>query len=69
MSLGLIYQFWIHTELFDGFGEVYNSIFNVPKHHQVHHGINQFCIDKNYAGVLIIWDKLYGQDILSCDTR
>jgi alkylglycerol monooxygenase len=32
----------------------------VPKHHQVHHGTNKFCIDKNYAGVLIIWDRLYG---------
>ena len=32
----------------------------MPKHHQVHHGTNKFCIDKNYAGVLIIWDRLYG---------
>ena len=60
LGISLIYQFWIHTELFDGFGPVYNGIFNVPKHHQVHHGTNPFCIDKNYAGVLIIWDKIYG---------
>ena len=56
----MIYQFWIHTELIDGFGPVYNFFFNVPKHHQVHHGTNKFCIDKNYAGVLIIWDRIYG---------
>ena len=38
LGVSLIYQFWIHTELIDGFGPIYNSIFNVPKHHQVHHG-------------------------------
>ena len=61
LGVSLIYQFWIHTELFDGFGPVYNYFFNVPKHHQVHHGINPHCVDKNYAGVLIIWDRIYGK--------
>ena len=34
--------------------------FNTPSHHRVHHGRNPFCIDKNYAGVLIIWDRMFG---------
>ena len=36
-------------------------VLNTPSHHRVHHGSNRYCIDKNYAGVLIIWDKLFGE--------
>ena len=50
----------IHTELVDGLGPVFNFFFNCPKHHQVHHGRNPYCVDKNYAGTLIIWDRMYG---------
>jgi len=60
MGLNLMYQFWIHTELLDGLGPVFNYFFNCPKHHQVHHGRNPYCVDKNYAGTLIIWDRMYG---------
>ena len=35
-------------------------ILNTPSHHRVHHGRNRYCIDKNYAGVFIIWDRLFG---------
>ncbi|XP_062421538.1 alkylglycerol monooxygenase [Pungitius pungitius] len=35
-------------------------VFNTPKHHRVHHGRNEYCIDKNYGGILIIWDRLFG---------
>ena len=59
-GLSLLYQFWIHTEIVDGLGPVLNYVMNVPKHHQVHHGRNPFCIDKNYGGVLIIWDRIFG---------
>ena len=59
-GLSLLYQFWIHTEIVDGLGDTLNYIMNVPKHHQVHHGRNPYCVDKNYAGVFIIWDRLYG---------
>ena len=55
-----MYQFWIHTELVDGLGTFLNFFCNVPKHHQVHHGRNPYCVDKNYGGVLIIWDRIYG---------
>ena len=41
-------------------GGVFEFIFNTPSHHRVHHGRNPFCIDKNYAGVLIIWDRMFG---------
>jgi alkylglycerol monooxygenase len=58
-GFNLIYQFWIHTRLVGklGFAE---KIFNTPSHHRVHHGINEQYLDKNYGGVLIIWDRLFG---------
>jgi alkylglycerol monooxygenase len=59
-SMGLLYQFWIHTELVDGLGDFLNYFLNVPKHHQVHHGRNPYCIDKNYGACLIIWDRMFG---------
>ncbi|CAF0769890.1 unnamed protein product [Brachionus calyciflorus] len=59
VHLNVIYQFWIHTEIVDNLGFL-ELILNTPSHHRVHHGRNPYCIDKNYAGVLIIWDKLFG---------
>ena len=38
-------------------------ILNTPSHHRVHHGRNRYCIDCNYAGVLIIWDRIYGEPV------
>ncbi|KAK0394617.1 hypothetical protein QR680_000838 [Steinernema hermaphroditum] len=57
--LNTIYQFWIHTELIPNLGPI-EFIFNTPSHHRVHHGRNPYCIDKNYGGTLIIWDRLFG---------
>lgn len=57
MNLG--YQFWIHTELIGSLGPL-EWFLNTPSHHRVHHGRNPFCIDKNYGGALIIWDRLFG---------
>ncbi|XP_047498527.1 alkylglycerol monooxygenase-like, partial [Penaeus chinensis] len=59
MQFNLLYQFWIHTELVGKCGPL-EWILNTPSHHRVHHGANKWCLDKNYAGVLIIWDRLYG---------
>jgi len=59
MELNLLYQFWIHTELVRSIGPL-EYIFNTASHHRVHHGANQYCLDKNYAGVLIIWDRMFG---------
>ncbi|MEP6924944.1 MAG: sterol desaturase family protein [Pyrinomonadaceae bacterium] len=55
----LLYQFWIHTRLIKRLGWLEN-VLNTPSHHRVHHGVNDIYLDKNYAGVLIIWDRLFG---------
>ena len=59
-SLNLIYQFWVHTELVDKLPNWFEAIFNTPSHHRVHHGSNPIYLDRNHAGILIIWDKLFG---------
>jgi len=58
-ELNLLYQFWIHTELVSSIGPL-EHVFNTASHHRVHHGANRYCLDKNYAGVLIIWDRMFG---------
>jgi len=59
-SLNLLYQFWIHTEAIDKMPRWYEAIFNTPSHHRVHHGTNPRYLDSNFAGILIIWDRLFG---------
>ena len=59
MALNTLVQFWIHTELIRKCGPI-ELLFNTPSHHRVHHGINDQYLDKNYAGFLITWDKLFG---------
>ncbi|CAB3401625.1 unnamed protein product [Caenorhabditis bovis] len=54
-----IFQFIMHTSLIDTMGPL-GLVFNTPSHHRVHHGRNPYCIDKNYGGVFIIWDKMFG---------
>jgi sterol desaturase/sphingolipid hydroxylase (fatty acid hydroxylase superfamily) len=54
-----LYQFWIHTETINKMGW-FEYIFNTPSHHRVHHGRDPKYIDKNHAGTLIIWDKMFG---------
>jgi len=58
-GLNLIYQFWIHTREIGRLGPM-EAVFNTPSHHRVHHGVNPKYQDRNYAGVLIIWDKWFG---------
>ena len=58
-ALDLIYQFWIHTETIDRMG-VLEEVLNTPSHHRVHHGSNQQYLDRNHAGILILWDRLFG---------
>ena len=58
-SLVTLYQFWIHTKSIDKMG-VLELVLNTPSHHRVHHGVNPKYIDKNHAGTLIIWDKMFG---------
>lgn len=58
-GFNLLYQFWIHTETIGRMG-VFEWILNTPSHHRVHHGRNPQYIDRNHAGVFIIWDRLFG---------
>ena len=58
-GFNLIYQFWIHTKFVRKLGWL-EYFLNTPSHHRVHHGVNDIYLDKNYAGVLIIWDRLFG---------
>ena len=60
MSISLLYQYWIHTELIHKMPAWFEAIFNTPSHHRVHHGSNPLYLDRNHAGILIIWDKLFG---------
>ncbi|MGB1074279.1 MAG: sterol desaturase family protein, partial [Flavobacteriales bacterium] len=59
MAINLLYQFWIHTELIDRMGPL-EWVLNTPSHHRVHHGRNPEYIDRNHAGVFIIWDRMFG---------
>ncbi|XP_026958376.1 alkylglycerol monooxygenase [Sagmatias obliquidens] len=59
LQFNLLYQFWIHTKVIDNLGPL-ELILNTPSHHRVHHGRNRYCIDKNFAGTLIIWDRIFG---------
>jgi len=59
-SLNLLYQFWIHTEAIDKMPSWFEAVFNTPSHHRVHHGTNPYYLDANFAGILIIWDKMFG---------
>ena len=58
-AVNLLYQFWIHTTLVDRIGPL-ERVLNSPSHHRAHHGSNHRYLDKNYAGILIIWDRLFG---------
>ncbi|EFX62762.1 hypothetical protein DAPPUDRAFT_52760, partial [Daphnia pulex] len=60
LQISVLYQFWIHTETIENFGPVIEWIFNTPEHHRIHHGCNKYLLDKNYGGVLIIWDRIFG---------
>jgi hypothetical protein len=59
-GLNLIYQFWIHTEAIGRMPRWFEAVMNTPSHHRVHHGRNPRYLDANYAGVFIIWDKMFG---------
>jgi len=58
-ALNLSYQFWLHTDLIGRLGPL-EWIFNTPSHHRVHHASNGEYLDRNYGGILIVWDRLFG---------
>jgi sterol desaturase/sphingolipid hydroxylase (fatty acid hydroxylase superfamily) len=57
--LNLVYQFFLHTEHAPHLGPL-EWLLNTPAHHRVHHASNEHCLDKNFGGVFIIWDRLFG---------
>lgn len=59
-SLNLIYQFFSHTERIEKLPRPVELILNTPSHHRVHHGSDPIYLDRNYGGILIIWDRLFG---------
>lgn len=60
MSISLLYQYWIHTELIDKMPRWFEFLFNTPSHHRVHHATNPQYLDRNHAGIFIIWDRMFG---------
>jgi sterol desaturase/sphingolipid hydroxylase (fatty acid hydroxylase superfamily) len=59
-GINLIYQFFVHTETIRKLPRPIEAVFNTPSHHRVHHGSDPEYLDKNYAGILIIWDRMFG---------
>lgn len=59
-QISLLYQYWIHTETIGKMWRPFEYIFNTPSHHRVHHGSDVEYLDCNYAGILIIWDRMFG---------
>jgi sterol desaturase/sphingolipid hydroxylase (fatty acid hydroxylase superfamily) len=59
-ALNLVYQFWIHTEAVGLMPRWFEAVMNTPSHHRVHHATNARYLDRNYAGVFIVWDRLFG---------
>lgn len=59
-GVNLVYQFWIHTEQVRRLPAWFEAVMNTPSHHRVHHATNPRYLDRNYAGIFIIWDKLFG---------
>ena len=60
ISWSLLYQFTLHTEAVDRYPRPVELVFNTPSHHRVHHGSQEQYLDKNYAGILIVWDRIFG---------
>ncbi len=66
-GLNLLYQFWIHTEAVDRMPRWFEWLLNTPSHHRVHHASNPRYLDANYAGVFMIWDRLFGSFVAEQD--
>ncbi|MFI5954536.1 sterol desaturase family protein [Cryptosporangium sp. NPDC051539] len=58
-SVNLIYQFFLHTERVDRMPRWFEAVMNTPSHHRVHHGTQAMYLDRNYGGILILWDRLF----------
>lgn len=66
-GLNLVYQFWIHTETIGRMPRWFEAVMNTPSQHRVHHATNPRYLDHNYAGVFVIWDRMFGTFIAERD--
>ncbi|MFE5947078.1 sterol desaturase family protein [Streptomyces sp. NPDC056480] len=66
-SVNLVYQFWIHTERVDRLPRPFEFLLNTPSHHRVHHASQGGYLDRNFGGILIIWDRLFGSFVSETD--
>ena len=58
-GINSLYQFWLHTELIGKLG-AFERVFNTPSLHRVHHAVQPQYLDRNYGGIFILWDRLFG---------
>ena len=68
LSLNLLYQFWLHTDWIPRLGPL-EWVLNTPSHHRVHHATNPAYLDKNFGGVLIVFDRLFGSFAAECESE
>jgi sterol desaturase/sphingolipid hydroxylase (fatty acid hydroxylase superfamily) len=68
-GVNLVYQYWIHTEAIGRMPGWFEAVMNTPSHHRVHHATNPRYLDANFAGVFIIWDKMFGSFVPELDQR
>ena len=66
-GINLVYQYWIHTEAIGRMPGWFEAVMNTPSHHRVHHATNPRYLDANYAGVFIIWDRMFGSFVPELD--
>ncbi|MFC8015927.1 sterol desaturase family protein [Streptomyces cinereoruber] len=69
-SMNLIYQFWIHTEKIKRLPYILELLFNTPSHHRVHHASQGSYLDRNFGGIMIVWDRIFKTfepEVLRCD--
>ncbi|GHG01254.1 C-5 sterol desaturase [Streptomyces zaomyceticus] len=59
-SVNLVYQFWIHTERVGKLPRPFEYVLNTPSHHRVHHASQGGYLDRNFGGILIVWDRVFG---------
>jgi sterol desaturase/sphingolipid hydroxylase (fatty acid hydroxylase superfamily) len=66
--IDLLYQYWVHTQQIGKLGG-FDRWFCAPSNHRVHHAVNDRYLDKNYGGILIVWDRLFGSFIEEDDAE
>ncbi|MDI5973223.1 sterol desaturase family protein [Streptomyces sp. SL13] len=66
-SVNLVYQFWVHTERVGRLWRPLEFVLNTPSHHRVHHASQGGYLDRNFGGILIVWDRMFGSFVPETD--